>query len=309
MCNDASTTTTATSPIPIQSYHRGRFADWDYLVILDACRYDVFAEVVTELDLPGTLTKADSGAVNTSFWLKQHWSREDTDAILITANPWSFKGGASGMAHERFKRAIWADPEGKDVKGYKAIRERIQPLCGRSGGFGVFHPKIALECFLAYKEQGHRYVIHLIPPHLPFLGEKGSALFARLKLAPHNHGGIYRAIRNYGRRGNWKELRECYKENIIVALQSLQDYAELFSNGRLVISADHGELIGEPMFDRKGMYWHKISGSTWEEKNSIREMLQTVPWFETEIVENPASTACLASSTRQMPLSMNGPSH
>ncbi len=271
--------------VPIQSYHKGRFSRWDYLVILDACRYDVFAEVVSELNLPGKLLKVDSGATNTSYWYRDQWSKEDTDAVLISANPWAFKGGASNMAHERFSKAIWADPEGKDVKGYEAIRERIQPLCGRSGGFGVFHPGVALECFSAYKEEGKRYIIHLIPPHLPFIGEKGEELFSKLGLGLYNHGGIYRAIRNYGRKGHWEELRDCYKESLVATLHSLYSYVELFSGRRLVISADHGELIGEPSFDKDGMYWHKISGSTWEEKESIREMLQEVPWFETRIGE------------------------
>ena len=33
------------------------------------------------------------------------------------------------------------------------------------------------------------------------------------------------------------------------------------------------------------------------------------PWLETEIAVTPASTARLASSIRQTPLSMNGPPH
>ena len=33
------------------------------------------------------------------------------------------------------------------------------------------------------------------------------------------------------------------------------------------------------------------------------------PWLDTEIAVTPASTARLASSTRQTPLSMNGPPH
>lgn len=248
--------------VPIQSYHRGRFADWDYLVILDACRYDVFAEVVSELNLPGKLTKADTDATNTSAWYKKHWSKEDTDATLITANPWSFKGGTTNNAHLRFKRAIWADPEGKDVREDAAIRERILPLCRWNEGFGVFHPRLALEVFAAHKTQGLRYVIHLIPPHLPFIGEKGQALFKKLKLHSHIHGGVYRHVRNYGRKGNWDELRSCYKESITATLRCLSNYVRLLGDGRLVISSDHGELIGEPSFDNEGMYWHKISGDT-----------------------------------------------
>lgn len=271
--------------IPIQSYHRGRFADWDYLVILDACRYDTFAEVVTELDLPGTLTKVDSGTVNTSYWYRDHWSHEDTDAILVTANPWSFRDGISNNASKRFARAIWADPEGKDVRGNAAIRERIEPLCGWKGGFGVFHPSIALECFREFKEEGCRYLIHLIPPHLPFIGEKGQAFFKRRGLESHIHGGIYQRIENYGQKGHWPELRDLYKESIVAALYCLVSYAELFSDGRLVVTSDHGEFLGEPSFDKDGRYCHKVFGETQEERDSIQELLQTVPWFETEIAE------------------------
>ena len=249
---------------PIWTYHRDYFADWDYLVILDSCRYDVFEEVVTELGILGKLMKADSGAINTSDWYKLHWSKEDTDAILVSANPWSFKDDASDGASGRFRKAIWADPEGKHIKGDQAIRARIEPLCkgGQDGGFGVFHPNIALECLSAYKVQGLRYVIHLIPPHLPFIGVKGQALFAHLKLDSHIHGGIYRAIRNYGKKGHWDELKECYKESLVATLHCLARYVESLSDGRLVISSDHGELIGEPTFDENGLYWHKVSGDT-----------------------------------------------
>ena len=269
--------------VHIESYHRGRFSHWDYLIILDACRYDVFSEVYSELSLPGPLTKVNTGEINTSFWYRRHWSHEDTDATLITANPWTFK--ASNKADERFARAIWADPEGEEVKGREAIMSRITPLFAHSGGFGVFHPKVALECFAEYKEPGLRYVIHLIPPHLPFIGERGKELFSKLKIDQRQHGGVYRAIRNYGRKGNWEELRACYKESVVATLQAIHPYSDLFSDGRLVITSDHGELIGEPFFDDNGMYWHKVAGISWGVRNSIREMLQEVPWWSTEISE------------------------
>ena len=105
-----------------------------------------------------------------------------------------------------------------------------------------------------------------------------------MKLQPYQHGGIYRGIREYGRKGHWGELRECYKESLIATLRTLASYVNLFSDGRLVISADHGELIGEPSFDGKGMYWHKVHGDG-EVRKLLERTLMTVPWFETEIAE------------------------
>ena len=59
--------------------------DWDNLIILDACRYDTFAELST---LPGKLDWKLSTASATMEWVqKTIGDRQFHDTVYVTANP------------------------------------------------------------------------------------------------------------------------------------------------------------------------------------------------------------------------------
>jgi hypothetical protein len=58
--------------------------DWDTLIILDACRYDVFESVN---DLPGRLERRTSQAAVTWSFLKQNFeNRQLYDTVYVAAN-------------------------------------------------------------------------------------------------------------------------------------------------------------------------------------------------------------------------------
>lgn len=60
-------------------------ADWDILVILDACRYDLFEAVS---DLPGDLERRESKAGNTVGFLRANVAGRDLrDTVYVSANP------------------------------------------------------------------------------------------------------------------------------------------------------------------------------------------------------------------------------
>jgi hypothetical protein len=59
--------------------------DWDVLAILDACRYDLFAERV---DLPGQLEARESRGSSTVEFLRGNVDGRDLlDTVYVTANP------------------------------------------------------------------------------------------------------------------------------------------------------------------------------------------------------------------------------
>lgn len=63
--------------------------DWDNLIILDACRYDVFRNHV---DLPGkTKQKVSKGSATSEFIVENFKNRDLSDTIVITGNSWYFK--------------------------------------------------------------------------------------------------------------------------------------------------------------------------------------------------------------------------
>ena len=76
-------------------------ADWDYLIVLDACRFDFFEKVYQDY-LDGDLTKVKSRGSATHEWLAKTFSAHRYKYNYITANPYINKEGLnlSDMVNE-----------------------------------------------------------------------------------------------------------------------------------------------------------------------------------------------------------------
>ncbi|MDY6769140.1 MAG: hypothetical protein SVW02_03485 [Candidatus Nanohaloarchaea archaeon] len=82
--------------------------DWDYLLILDACRYDIFKEVNW---LDGELQKAESKGSTSIEWLNKNFPGRYDDIVYVTTNPKAHPAG-----HEGHGEAFDADSVFHDVK-------------------------------------------------------------------------------------------------------------------------------------------------------------------------------------------------
>lgn len=223
-------------------------ADWQTLVILDACRYDIFSDVVTEYNIKGNLQVADTEACRTSRWYRHHWGGEHKDTILVTAHPMPFRE----LIHRNFYRA-------------ELVGERM-PEC--------LYPEVTLGPTVNWQQQypDKRFLVHLLPPHLPYLGPKGIEFLKKIGAHKFTRGKeingtrLYNFIQEKGRLEGWERQRLCYRENIKVALDALVKYLNIL-RPPIVISADHGEHIGED-----GFYGHKGG----------KLVLRHVPWMEIE---------------------------
>ena len=266
---------TDTDAITVKTYLHGKFADWRYLIVLDALRYDVFADICQERGWHAPL-KLDTRCHCTSWWYRKYWSRQNNDVHLISASPVPFHKDMGWDAWRRFKSAIWADPASETVKGQPDLAAIWPEFQDR--GLSIFEPDFALRIFATIKRPGERYLIHLMPPHLPFLGRlQGRPLFARLKLSGNSDRHAYKAIQDYGRAGNWDEVQACYRENIEHALGRVLFSWGLFLDGKTVITSDHGELIGDiSPKDGKGVYHHSHDIKL----ENLWMTQRTVPWFE-----------------------------
>lgn len=67
-----------------KSYTRVMNEDWDNLIILDGCRYDVFEETCS---MEGQLQPAISPASCTREWLGENFPEEYPDTVYVSANP------------------------------------------------------------------------------------------------------------------------------------------------------------------------------------------------------------------------------
>jgi len=203
--------------------------DWDNLLILDACRFDAFERALKESDssIPGTLGTNYSRGASTREFLGGNLETADlSDTVYITGTTMLYR---NTVATDQFKHNL------HDV--VDVWEDAIEV-----GEWGV-RPERMAE---AAREAADRYpnkrlVVHFIQPHIPFIGEYGQQRFGDVE------GSIWRKRRQGDLEADDDELWTAYMENLHIVLPIA---AELLTDlpGKNVITADHGQLIGDRGF-------------------------------------------------------------
>lgn len=187
--------------------------DWDTLVLLDACRFDVFSEVNwIEGDLQSRLSP---GTDSHEFLQGTFAGRQFHDTVYVTANPYS-TGIEDGTFHAQISLLdeTWDD----DLE--------------------TVTPDDVLEAAIQAHEDypNKRVIVHFMQPHGPFLSEFGRTVWENLEYCRGQYAPEPRVSRD--------ELRRAYRENLQYVLERVETLLDEIE-GRTVISADHGELLGE----------------------------------------------------------------
>ena len=217
------------------------YSDYDVIFILDACRYDVFSDVIKNTGLKGDLKKYNTGTSTTFEWYKRYWNKPN-DFHLVSDNPQPFHKN-SGLAYKNFKSANMS---------FTSSWLNVEP-----------------EKTIQMGSKFDKVLIHLLPPHLPFVfGEGGK--FCRQFTSKN----IYWQVQEWGRRNGFEKIRLYYKEQVVGILKLIEDNLHLFS-GRILITADHGELLGE-----QNHYDHPPNAGEWQ-----KPFLYEVPFFEVNVTE------------------------
>jgi hypothetical protein len=199
--------------------------DWDNLILLDTMRYDVFVEKREEFDLPGTLeSRISRGSATHEFLRANVADRELHDTVYVTASPKYYKhDDVTGEFHDVV--GVWRE-EGDESA-------RAKP------------PDVTTEYVRQVAEQypDKRLLIHYVQPHWPFIGEKTREHFAGIDVPWLDHVGLGEAKKH----GITEEMVwEAYLENVDVVLPYVRELLDDLP-GRTVVSADHGQLMGERM--------------------------------------------------------------
>lgn len=243
-------------------------AEWDTLVLLDACRYDVFEEVN---DIPGELScKRSRGSTTYEFLEENFDGRRATDTVYISAN------AVVGDCHDYLDVyklvGLWGDLGDGDHRD-----DDTNPA-------SLTDPEPVVEEALRANREWpkKRLVVHFLQPHTPFVVKDGE---------PLPPGSVYRTFQG-ARAGTVtpEEVRAVYAENVEYVLQYVaQLVAEL--DGKTVVTADHGELLGE------GIPFHlrvahprwgvtQLSNFDYGHYGGVRvPELVDVPWLEPEWTE------------------------
>jgi len=238
--------------------------DWDTLVVLDACRYDMFADLNT---IEGDLERRYSKGSCTPDFLRENFTEgEFHDTVYVTANPMYLDGefeeyDIAGRFHDTVDvwRTDWDEEHGTI---------RPAPVA-----------EAAIDAFDRYPNK--RHVVHFMQPHRPFIGDIGrriegqSGMATRdrvLDASPTDDGGGERA---------WKLVEddevsverawEAYRENLELVLPHARAVVD-HHDGRRVVTSDHGNLVDEPVWPFLEP-WSGHPPRTWTEE------LVAVPWL------------------------------
>lgn len=258
------------------AYHRryphGGFpvmdADWDTLVILDGCRFDLFEPVherFVESEPDYDLRSVTSMGSSSQEFIEGNFRGETyDDTVYVSANP--FVGRYEDDTFHAVKNLF--------VTEWDDTLNTVRPSVVTEAGIN------------AHEEHPHkRIIVHYMQPHYPFIGERGQE-FEHRGLYPEDSVTTGRNKKTDPDVGDvptrvWFRLRkgeidvetawELYRENLEVVVPHVRDLRAAIS-GKTVISSDHGNLMGERVWPVP------IRGYGHPDYLHVQELLQ-VPWL------------------------------
>lgn len=229
--------------------------DWDNLVILDACRYDMFER---RADLPGRLERRRSRGSTTVEFLRANVADRDlTDTVYVTANP-----------------------------QLSQHRESIQPAfhevvnVWREDGWNEEFGTVLPETLTAYAERAaerhphKRLVVHYMQPHYPFVGSDTGFDKGHLDGSGTETENVWNRLLQGTLDVDRSEIWRLYDENLDLVLEHVEELLGALE-GKTVVTADHGNMVGERAVPVPFREWGHPRGIYTEE-------LVTVPWLVVE---------------------------
>ncbi|RLE83776.1 MAG: hypothetical protein DRJ67_11630 [Thermoprotei archaeon] len=192
------------------------------LIVLDACRYDMFLENLYVLNgLKFRVFKVYSSGSCTKEWLEKTFT-EPLDTVYVTANS-------------------WVTIVFRNWSPFKAIVDVSAKYWDR--GLGTVRAEHVNLVALKYLIRGERLIVHYLQPHAPFVTK--TWLVDRVSGARHASLEIYRLARK-SRRVR-REFRRAYIENLRYVLRHAKRLARmaLRLGYRVAMTSDHSELLGD----------------------------------------------------------------
>jgi hypothetical protein len=187
--------------------------DWDNLILLDACRLDLFEECV---DFHGDLeSRISRGATSPEFIRGNFADATHHDTVYVTGNGWYFRlrDEINANLYDEFN----VEHNGKDPS----------PITSA-----------AVDAYEEYPSK--RLIVHYMHPHVPYVGETAKDVGGY----DLTEGGRIGEIQRREISVPDGEMRQAYKETLEYILNEVSKLLKKF-DGKTVISSDHGEMLGE----------------------------------------------------------------
>ncbi|MEF8841415.1 MAG: hypothetical protein V5A62_07280 [Haloarculaceae archaeon] len=205
--------------------------EWDTLLLLDACRYDLFEAALADHPLPGELSMRRSVESGTPGYLAENFAGGTFhDVVYVTANPYVNTELPAGTFHEVVP--VWRD--GWDEELATVLPETVA--------------EAAREAAVAHPDK--RLVVHFNQPHTPFIGEEridGRGM-ANLRAKAVGEGRATDARTPFERLGagelDRETVRRAYRSNLDRVLPVVESLMAEFE-GLTAVTSDHGNALGE----------------------------------------------------------------
>jgi len=280
-------------------------ADWDYLIVLDACRYDFFKENYTDF-FEGELSKKRTKGTSTPEWLRKTFTSR-YNYKYISGNPYCNGKGVSLRdqmpGYEEDWNAVNSFTEVVDAWSTNWDKEE-----------NTVRPESITEIALE-EDNGGKMIVHYIQPHRPYIScpeeakvwddnQRVEAIAEEKEYEeePSTKRKVIEGTRPYWSKFFWKlpyktrwkikdalglenphwgalvqkvgedEVRDYYQQDLRMALEQVARLVEEL-DGKVIVTADHGEALGE----------HNDWGHQEESDNPKQ---YTIPWLEMESVKS-----------------------
>lgn len=244
--------------------------DWDVLVLLDCARPDFFDSLQSEYDFlheGDTLTSVGSSS---SEWVANtfvpEYADEMADTVYVTANPHSPEIENSDWLRgvEEVWRDGWDEDEG--TVPARAVTDRAVSV--------------------ARNESFDRLLVHYMQPHPPFVGYDDVAVGGMTRPGEDADEYAFDKAFRMGR-VSFERAWEAHVRNLEYVLEDVALLRENVSADTFVISADHGQALGE----------YFVAGHP---DGIPIAVLREVPWIETDATDRgthePAASDARAES-------------
>lgn len=206
--------------------------DWDVLIVLDACRADLMSEVIEDYDFINSSEPFVSAASTSEEWMEKtflSYPEETSEIAYITGNPFS---------DEYLDESMFAEFD--EVWKYAWDRE-----------MGTIPARPITDRAIHYKRSNPngKLVIHYMQPHYPFVDQPMDEGMSLDTFGSQDTDTVWDKLRR-GKIAK-QDVWERYRDNLKYVLEDVELLVQSVDSTNVVITADHGNALGE-----YGVYGH-----------------------------------------------------
>ncbi|GAB6862246.1 hypothetical protein JCM17092_23350 [Haloplanus litoreus] len=229
--------------------------DWDTLIILDACRYDMFERLA---ELEGRLeSRISRGSATVEFLLANFDGRELLETVYVTSNPQLYRNRHRIDTELHAIIEVWSDT-GWDERYGTVLPETVADA--------------AIDAAESYPNK--RHVVHFMQPHYPFLTDETTFDKGHLEDTGNEEGNVWNRLMESDLDVDAETIQTHYEDNLRSVLPAVERLLDTL-DGKTVVTSDHGNMLGERARPVPVREWGHPRGLYTPE-------LVTVPWLVVE---------------------------